>query len=103
MENEVSILDSVFKTCAACGKTRTLRNYRLLPRAEFGDGVLHIADKFNKVCKCCEAHPEQQLKSKRLEVLKAKMARFKANENARLTKERDQEFEKEEGFAVYKK
>lgn len=103
MENEVSILDSVFKTCAACGKTRTLRNYRLLPRAEFGDGVVHIADKFNKVCKCCESHPEQQLKANRLEVLKTKMARFKTNEAARLERERDKEFEKEEGIIVYKK
>lgn len=103
MENEVNILDSAFKTCAACGKSRTLRNYRLLTRAEFGDGVVHIADKFSKVCKCCESHPEQQLKSNRLEVLRAKMARFKANEAARLERERDKEFEKEEGFAVYKK
>ena len=103
MENKVNVLDIIYKTCAGCGKSRTLRNFRLLASAELGDGVTRIADKFSKVCKCCEAHPEQQLKANRLEVLKAKMARFKANENARLTKERDQEFEKEEGYAVYKK
>lgn len=94
MENKVNVLDIIYKTCAACGKTRTLRNYRLLPHAEFGDGVVHIADKFSKVCKCCEAHPEQQLKANRLEFLKAKMSRFKANEAARLERERDKEFEK---------
>lgn len=103
MENEVSILDIVYKTCAGCGKSRTLRNFSLLARAEFGDGVARIEDKFSNVCKCCEKHPEQQLRSNRLEVLRAKMARFKANENARLKRERDKEFEKEEGIIVYKK
>ena len=98
-----NILDTVFKTCACCGKTRTLRNYRVIPRAEFGDSPVSIADKFSKVCKCCEKHPEQQLKSNRLEAIKSKMARFKANEHARFEKIKKREFEREEGIKVYEK
>lgn len=90
---EMSILDTVFKTCACCGKNFTLRNYRMIPRAEFGDGLISIADKFSKVCKCCEKHPEMQLKSNRLALLKSKMAQFKANEHARLEKEKKRELE----------
>ena len=103
IENDKSILDTVFKTCACCGKNFTLRNYRLMPRAEFGDGLVSIADKFSKVCKCCEKHPEMQLKSNRLALLKSKMAQFKANEKKRLDKEKLKELNEESGIQVYVK
>ena len=88
MEEEKSILDTVFKTCACCGQKRTLRNYRMIGKSEVNDGLTLIADMFSKVCKSCETHPEMQLKSNRLAMLKSKMAQFKANEHARLETQR---------------
>ena len=85
---EKSILDTVFKTCACCGKNLTLRNYRMIGKSEVNDGLTLIADIFSKVCKCCEKKPEMQLKSNRIAMLRAKMARFKENEKARLDAEK---------------
>lgn len=90
---EKSILDTVFKTCACCGKNLTLRNYRMIGKSEINDGLTLIADMFSKVCKSCEKHPELQLKSNRLALLKSKMAQFKANEHARQEKEKKRELE----------
>ena len=88
IDNDISILDTVYKKCIFCGKNRTLRNYRFIPRAETGDGLVSFADKFSKVCKCCEKNPEQRLKTNRLEMLRTKMARFRENESKRLEKEK---------------
>lgn len=98
-----SILDSVYKVCICCGQKRTLRNYRLLSRDEFGDGLVSIADKFSNVCQCCERHPEKQLKKNRLESLREKMAHFKENEKKRLEKEKLKELNEESGIQVYVK
>lgn len=103
MEEEKSILDTVFKTCACCGKTRTLRNYRFLARSEYSDGVVYIADTFSNVCKCCEARPEFQSKENRLANLRAKMARYRENEKARLDKQKLKELNEESGIQVYVK
>lgn len=106
---EKSILDSVYKVCICCGQKRTLRNYRLLPRAEFGNELVTISDKFSQVCKCCEKHPEKQLKKNRIESLREKMARFKANAVTREKKEREKAYrdELEElglyGYVPYKR
>ncbi len=103
MEEEKSILDSVYKECVCCGKKFTLRNYRLLEKSDFGDGLVSIADKFSNVCKCCEKKPEMQLKSNRLANLREKMARFKENEKKRISKERQKELDEESGMTIYKK
>ena len=103
MVEDNSILDGVYKICQACGQKRTLRNYRLLKSSEFGDGITLIADKFSKVCRCCEKHPEKQLKANRLEILREKMKRFKENEHKRLEKIKARELALEEGFKVYEK
>lgn len=100
---EKSILDTVFKTCACCGQKRTLRNYRMIGKSEVNDGLTLIADMFSKVCKSCEAHPEMQLKSNRLALLKSKMARFKENEKKRLDKEKLKELAEESGITVFNK
>ena len=83
---EKSILDTVFKTCACCGKNLTLRNYRMIGKSEVNDGLTLIADMFSNVCKCCEKNPAMQLKSNRLANLREKMAQFRANEKKRLDK-----------------
>ena len=103
MEEEKSILDTVFKTCACCGQKRTLRNYRLLTRSEFGNNIVYIGDTFANVCKCCEAHPDMQLKSNRLAMLREKMARYKQNEKARLDKQKLKELAEESGITVFNK
>lgn len=95
MEEEKSILDSVYKTCVCCGKSRTLRNYRLMSCSEFADGLVSIADKFSPVCKCCEKHPAQQSKSNRLALIREKMARYRANELKRIEKEKERIYDLE--------
>ena len=103
IENDKSILECVYKVCAACGQKRTLRNYRMIGKSEVNYGLNLIADMFSNVCKCCEARPEFQSKENRLANLRAKMARYRENEMKRVAKERQHEFELEEGFVVYKK
>ena len=86
MEEEKSILDTIYKTCTCCGLSRTLRNYRMIGKSEVNDGLTLIADMFSNVCKCCEARPEFKSKENRLANLREKMARFKQNEMKRLDK-----------------
>ena len=95
MEEEKSILDTVFKTCACCGQKRTLRNYRLPTCSEFGNNIVYIGDTFANVCKCCEKHPEMQLKSNRLAMLREKMEKYRVNEFNRHKKEKEKALENE--------
>ena len=87
MEEEKYILDSVLKKCVCCGQVKTLRNYRI-DKTQKSTESGGISDIFSKVCKCCEKKPEMQLKSNRIAMLRAKMARFKENEKARLDAEK---------------
>lgn len=92
---EKSILDSVYKECVCCGQKRTLRNYRMIGKSEINDGMTLIADMFSNVCKCCEAHPELQLKSNRLDLLRSKREHFRQNAIKRIEKEKQKELELE--------
>ena len=87
IENDKYFLDSVFKKCVCCGQLKTLRNYRIdrTQKSTEGGGIIDI---FSKVCKCCEKNSAMQLKSNRIEMLRAKMAHFKENEKARLEAEK---------------
>ena len=94
MEEEKSIFDTITKTCVACGQTKTIRNFPLNEQKKVDESV-NIADLVGNVCKCCEAKPAMQLKENRLSLLREKMARYKANEMARLEKIKKRELEKE--------
>lgn len=94
MEEIKSIFDTITKTCVACGQTKTIRNFPLNEQKKVAEGV-NIADLVGNVCKCCEAKPAMQLKENRLALLREKMARYKANEMARLEKIKKRELEKE--------
>ena len=95
MEEEKSILDTIYKTCACCGQNRTLRNYRMIGKSEVNDGLTLIADMFSNVCKCCETHPEFKSKANRLDNLRKKMAGFKQNEKKRLDEIKLKEMQEE--------
>lgn len=94
MEEERSIFDTITKTCVACGQTKTIRNFPLDEKKKFAEGV-NIADLVGNVCKCCEAKPAMQLKSNRIDLLRAKLAHFKANAAKREAKQREKEYQKE--------
>ena len=94
MEEIKSIFDTITKTCVACGQTKTIRNFPLNEQKKVAEGV-NIADLVGNVCKCCEAKPAMQLRENRLALLREKMARYKANEMARLEKIKKRELEKE--------
>ena len=95
MEEEKSILDTIYKNCACCNQNRTLRNYRMIGKSEVNDGLTLIADMFSHVCKCCETRPEFQSKETRLANLRAKMARYRENEKARLDEIKLKEMQEE--------
>ena len=99
---EKSILDTVFKTCTCCGKNLTLRNYRMIGKSEVNDGLTLIADMFSKVCKCCEKHPEQQLKSNRIANLSERRKHFLENATKREQAKAMQEMNKEKAFKIKK-
>ena len=103
IDNDKSILECVYKVCACCGQNRTLRNYRMIGKSEVNDGLTLIADMFSNVCKCCETRPEFQSKENRLANLRAKMARYRENEKARLDKQKLKELNEESGIQVYVK
>lgn len=79
MEEIENAFDHIYKVCAACGQSRTLRNYRLNEKTKIAEGS-DIRNIFSPICKCCEKHPEMQLKANRIEVLRA--MRKKAEEKA---------------------
>lgn len=94
MEEIENAFDHIYKVCAACGQSRTLRNYRLNEKTKVAEGS-DIRNIFSPICKCCEAHPNLQLKSNRLALLREKMVRYRANEMARLEKIKKRELDKE--------
>lgn len=97
---EKSILDVVFKTCACCGMKRTLRNFRAIKAS--GDGTISFGERFSKVCKCCEKHPEQQLKSNRIANLSERRKHFQGNAAKREQAKAMQEMNREKAFKIKK-
>ena len=82
----------LYKTCVCCGMTRSEDNFRRLSRSECR-GV-ERKNWTSPVCMLCEKKGQPNKKS-RIENLIAMKAKFKANEHARLEKQRKKELEDE--------
>ena len=91
---EGNIFESCYKRCKCCGQVKSLVNFRRLDIDEIerlNDALAWVAE----TCKICEGNEEHRDKSKRVEKIRSKMARYRENEQARLAAEKRQGYLKE--------
>lgn len=101
MEEEKSIFDTLTKTCIACGQTRTLRNFKVNDNIRVSEDS-DICSIVSNVCKCCEKHPELQLKSNRVAIYAETLRKIREKKAAREHQEQMERFNKEKPIKVKK-